>query len=431
MSEIRDNSGSAPRSFTIDATSTPELIELRPLPRRTPTWLKTGVAAAGLGVAVIGWSLYGGASSGHIETAALPPLQADDERDELKLAQQQAVKYQELLEEERHHNKELEQHAAVSHGGRDPLVQDLLARERARARAIEQLAAGGASDRELLAQERTRRKEAEQQLALRRDDAYLLAQEQAHSKELEQQLARERARGEELEQQLAGRERDRELLAQERTRSKELEQQLVLRQNDRDVVAREWARSKELAQQLAALRGNDQDLLALERTRNKELEQQLAGRARDQQLLVEERARSKALEQQLAARPDAVPATDPAQASAPPAAPPPPVIQPGDWPAMAPAQRPANVDAARLIARAKLLIAQGDIGGARMVLERAAESGSAPAVFALAETYDAAVLSAWGTFGTHGDSARAQQLYAEALAGGIQEAKARLKAPPE
>jgi hypothetical protein len=410
MSEIRDSSGSAPRRFTIDTTtSTPELIELRPLPRGLPAWLKIGLAAAGLAAAVIGWSLYG-ASSEHIETAALPPLRSDKEPVELKVA----------------HRAQPEHHAAASHNGRDPLVQDLLAREHARNTAIEQQATGGASDHDLLAQERARRKEVEQQLALRRDDAYLLAEEQARNKELEQQLARERVRGNELEQQLAARERDRELLAQERARSKEFEQQLVLRQTDRDLVAREWARSKELAQQLAALRGNDQDLLALERTRNKELEQQLAGREHDQQLLAEERARSKSLERQLAARPEAAPAP-PAQVPA--TFPQPPVMQPGDWPEMAPAQRPTTADAARLIARAKLLIAQGDVGGARLVLERAVEVGSALAVFALAETYDAAILSAWGTFGTQGDSVRAQQLYAEAFAAGIQEAKARLKEP--
>ena len=58
---------------------------------------------------------------------------------------------------------------------------------------------------------------------------------------------------------------------------------------------------------------------------------------------------------------------------------------------------------------------QGNIGAARIVLERAAETGSAPALFALAETYDPAVLSAWGTFGTQGDVAKAQELYAKAL----------------
>ncbi|HWX05792.1 MAG TPA: hypothetical protein VN065_08170, partial [Bradyrhizobium sp.] len=43
---------------------------------------------------------------------------------------------------------------------------------------------------------------------------------------------------------------------------------------------------------------------------------------------------------------------------------------------------------ARLVARASVLLGQGDIGSARTVLERAAETGSAQASFMLAETYD-------------------------------------------
>jgi hypothetical protein len=302
MSEIGNISGSAPRSFT------PELVDLRPLPRRLPMWLKTGLAAAGLGGAVIAWLLYGDPSPPHIETSILPPLSSEHEQAERKPAHS------------------------------DELVHDLLARERARNQALEHQATSSTNDRELLARERALRKEVERQLTTERD-----------------------------------------LLARERARSRELEQQLVLRENDRDLVMREWAQGKELAQQLAGFRGDDQELVALERTRNKAFDQQL--------------------------------------------------MQPGDWPAMAPAQRLSNADAVRLIARARLLITQGDMAGARMVLERAAEAGSAPAVFVLAETYDSAVLSAWGTFGTQGDSARARQLYAEAFAAGIQEAKARLRAP--
>ena len=91
-------------------------------------------------------------------------------------------------------------------------------------------------------------------------------------------------------------------------------------------------------------------------------------------------------------------------------------------------EAPANSDAARLMARASLLREQGNIGTARIVLERAAETGSAPALFALAETYDPLSLSAWGTFGTQGDVAKARELYAKALAGGVEEAKERLNA---
>ena len=78
------------------------------------------------------------------------------------------------------------------------------------------------------------------------------------------------------------------------------------------------------------------------------------------------------------------------------------------------------------MARATMLLGQGNIGAARIVLQSAAEMGSAPALFALAETYDPAVLSAWGTLGTQGDAHMAQELYAKALASGIQEAKDRL-----
>jgi TPR repeat protein len=85
---------------------------------------------------------------------------------------------------------------------------------------------------------------------------------------------------------------------------------------------------------------------------------------------------------------------------------------------------------ARLMTRASLLLSQGNIAAARMVLERAAEIGSLPALVALAETYDPAILSGWGTLGTQGDVAKARELYAKAVAGGIDEARERLKALP-
>src|SRR5262245_23540510 len=91
-------------------------------------------------------------------------------------------------------------------------------------------------------------------------------------------------------------------------------------------------------------------------------------------------------------------------------------------------QLQSNPESDRLIARANLLLGQGDIGAARMVLERAVQSGSATALFALAETYDPAILSARGTFGTQGDVAKARELYARAFADGVQEAKERLTA---
>ena len=90
------------------------------------------------------------------------------------------------------------------------------------------------------------------------------------------------------------------------------------------------------------------------------------------------------------------------------------------------AEAQGNAEAAKLIARASALLGQGNIGAARIVLERAAESGNAQASFMLAETFDPVILSAWGTYGTRGDAAKAREHYGKALTGGIREAKDRL-----
>ena len=82
-------------------------------------------------------------------------------------------------------------------------------------------------------------------------------------------------------------------------------------------------------------------------------------------------------------------------------------------------------EAAGLLARAKALVGQGNIRAARDVLERAAETGSAQATFALAETYDPNVLATWRTRGTRGDATKARDLYARAYEGGIKAAKDR------
>jgi len=94
----------------------------------------------------------------------------------------------------------------------------------------------------------------------------------------------------------------------------------------------------------------------------------------------------------------------------------------------APVNPNEGVQAAKLIARASMLLKQGDIGSARVVLERALEIGSAQASFELAQTYDPLILPYLGTYGTQGDVAKARTLYARAEAGGIKEAKARFEA---
>jgi hypothetical protein len=89
---------------------------------------------------------------------------------------------------------------------------------------------------------------------------------------------------------------------------------------------------------------------------------------------------------------------------------------------------PPSAEDARALARADALIRQGDIKGARLVLERALQPGSPHAFFALAETYDPRMLSSWKTYGVRPDSAKARELYGQAYAGGIHQARGRADA---
>jgi hypothetical protein len=84
------------------------------------------------------------------------------------------------------------------------------------------------------------------------------------------------------------------------------------------------------------------------------------------------------------------------------------------------------VNEQRLLARARALLQQADISGARPFLEHAIEHGSARAAFMLAETYDARVLQSWGARGISGDPTKARELYQQAQAGGIEDAKERI-----
>jgi hypothetical protein len=134
-------------------------------------------------------------------------------------------------------------------------------------------------------------------------------------------------------------------------------------------------------------------------------------------LLAQERARRQELEQQLAERWDAT--LDRGRSL---------TVTLSNRPALVPTalDAPGSLEAARLMEEARLLLDQGDVGTARSVLQRAAESGSARALFLLAETYDREMLSAWGIFGRHGNSRKARELYTKAVAGGVHEAKYRL-----
>jgi hypothetical protein len=210
-------------------------------------------------------------------------------------------------------------------------------------------------------------------------------------------------------------------------------------------LAAAWRGLRSQATAMADNAAHDQQLSDLRQG----LQHAEASAAANREMLAQERARKQDLQQQFAVRGEASPdrgSNAAASLSETPTLPPTTDKQLAVFPAndrpMLPAKntpatvatRPAPAEAfgdpelARLISRACLLLSQGNIGTARIVLERAAETGSAPALFALAETHDPTTLAAWGTFGTQGDVARAQELYAKALAGGVLEAKDRLNA---
>jgi TPR repeat protein len=88
-----------------------------------------------------------------------------------------------------------------------------------------------------------------------------------------------------------------------------------------------------------------------------------------------------------------------------------------------------NFDDQKLFARAEALLRQGDIVGARILLENMLDKGSARAAFMLAETYDGRMLRTWGTYGIRADNDKARELYARAAAAGIEAAQERLESP--
>jgi hypothetical protein len=192
----------------------------------------------------------------------------------------------------------------------------------------------------------------------------------------------------------------------------------------RRALSEERARSQKLADELMATwRDAKAQAMALAESESRERQVQLLRQAlreaeevaiaRDH-FLAHADARIRQLEEKLAA-------------SAPVPATPAPSVAPAAIPVTETAPVPDS-ELPRLVARAHRLLGQGDIGAARIVLERAAESGNALVLFALAETFDPAALARWGTLGTQGDPARAQALYERAYAGGVHAAADRLAA---
>jgi TPR repeat protein len=82
-----------------------------------------------------------------------------------------------------------------------------------------------------------------------------------------------------------------------------------------------------------------------------------------------------------------------------------------------------------LAERAEQALSQGDITGARLLLERAtARDGNGKALFMLAQTYDPKALARMRVRGITGDPQLARNYYSKALSAGVGEAQDRLTA---
>ncbi len=359
--------------------------------------------------------------------------------------------------------------------------------EREAAAAREELAAGSAQHRQTLEQERTRgaalaleltaaRQENEKQAALLKagDEAELLRQAEAakisqgRDRDQETIIVLEREVAVSREEAVTRTAHHRQELDEERARGSALAQELVAaRQENQKQAAKAGDEAEQLRQALAAR------ISVLEREAAVAREELAANTAQHRQTLEQERAGRIALAQELeAARQenerqvallkagkeaeqlrrereitelqqdltrDHEKATAPgveiggdrrppglAVGSTPPKAAPTVGGAVTAQPAMTATQSTSEV--MRLVARAGALLSQGDIGAARVVLERASDAGSATASFMLAETYDPAILATWGTYGTRSDLAKAREFYARAHAGGNQDANNRLNA---
>jgi TPR repeat protein len=90
--------------------------------------------------------------------------------------------------------------------------------------------------------------------------------------------------------------------------------------------------------------------------------------------------------------------------------------------------RPIDRDElAGLLKRGQVLLAEGDIASARLLLRRAAEAGDANAALMLAGTYDRAELSKLRVIGVVHDHAQAKLWYTRAVEHGSAEAVRRLQ----
>ena len=82
-----------------------------------------------------------------------------------------------------------------------------------------------------------------------------------------------------------------------------------------------------------------------------------------------------------------------------------------------------DADLTLLLAKANELIRSGDVSGARLLLERALETGSSESAFYLAQTYDPRILASWNVQGIRAEPDKARELYDRAQQGGVTKAK--------
>ncbi|WGD52291.1 hypothetical protein QA641_44040 [Bradyrhizobium sp. CB1650] len=354
-----------------------------------------------------------------VETQAALATKASDEAAKLKQASQSgAADLQKSLEQERARTTQLEQDLAASR--RDAETQAASAAKTGDELAKLKLAteAGAAELRRLMQKERERADALAQDLSMARTKIYAYeAQAAKANDEAAQRKQAEAGDTAELRQSLQ----------RERQRAEQLARDLALKGRDRDAQAERAAEAnaqvagmKRAAEQAVAEQRN---LLQRERGRAEQLEKDLASARRD--IAASAAKVPPAASQAVAAgttgrtvqeKPVGAPGPTEEQATM------------ARIPGKAEPHPDDGMQEARLMARARLLLERGDVGGARIVLERVAETGSAQASFALAETYDPLILSSWGTYGTRGDATKARDLYAKAEAGGIKEAKVRFEA---
>jgi predicted RNase H-like nuclease (RuvC/YqgF family) len=362
-------------------------------------------------------------------------------------ANERVAELQQSLQQEHNRASQLEQDLAAAR--RDVELHTSLASKAEEAAQLKQAAEKGSAElKQSLQQERDKSAALAQELSnaraaiyaydaqarQARDQEAKLTQAAENVAQLKQSLQQERERTGRLEQNLTAARRDLEKQTALATKAAaEASQKKTPDSGSSDLrksLRQEHDRTSRLEQDLAASRRDVEAQMALVTkavAEAKELRTAATGTADLRKSLQQERDRATQLERDLAlARSNtSMPSSAQQQANATKPVAAKPIAVPDVQP------KPVDVaeaEIARLMAQARELLGRGDIGSARSVLERAVDMDSAEASFTLAESYDPLILSKWGTYGTHGDASRAIDLYARALAGGIEEAKERSNA---